>query len=79
MTDTPSSDNCIEAFVHCDNCLSDCPHGKSPRQWASLEVGFTEIGLQVWCKRCEMNVMHIDFEGQQHPASTSRNLRYGEG
>ena len=44
--------------------------GMSPREYASLEVGFTKEGLQIWCKRHEVNVMHIDFQGQRHPAAT---------
>ena len=37
--------------------------GQSPREYAQLEFGFTKPGVQVWCKRHEVNVMHIDFEG----------------
>lgn len=59
----------IRAYCHCRLCLQELPQGTSPREWAQLEVGLTEIGLQVWCKRHEVNVMHIDFEGQQHPAN----------
>src|ERR1700704_4380603 len=33
-----------------------------------LKVGFTKYGLQVWCARPEINICHINFEGQQHPA-----------
>ncbi len=61
--------NEIKAFFHCAHCMPDLPVGMSPQQWASLEVGWTMLGLQVWCKRCDMNVMHIDFEGVRHPAN----------
>jgi hypothetical protein len=44
----------------------------SPKLYARLEVGFTPIGLQIWCARHDVNVVHIDFEGQQHPANVSR-------
>lgn len=60
--------NLIEQYAHCGLCLDERPNNVSPRDWAQLEVGFTDIGLQVWCKRHECNVMHIDFEGQKHPA-----------
>jgi hypothetical protein len=43
----------------------------SPRQWLRIEAGFTKQGVQVWCQRCEANVVHIDFEGAKHPANTS--------
>ena len=67
---------CISTFVHCGLCLRElqapgAPES-SPRDYAQLEVGFTKQGLQVWCKRHECNVMHIDFEGQRHPANTTR-------
>jgi hypothetical protein len=44
----------------------------SPRDWSSIEAGWTALGLQVWCKRHEINILHVDFEGQKHPAKTSR-------
>jgi hypothetical protein len=64
-----SSDLSIQSYMHCRRCIEERPPGVSPREWAELEVGFTEVGLQVWCKRHECNVMHIDFEGQKHPAN----------
>ncbi len=66
--------NEIKSFVHCRQCMSNIPHGESPRSWAALEVGFTELGIQVWCKRCEINVFHMDLEGTKHPARTHREL-----
>lgn len=62
--------NQITAFFHCARCLEELPADTSPRDWAQLEVGFTAKGLQVWCKRHEQNVVHIDFQGQRHPAVT---------
>lgn len=61
-------DNNIQAFMHCSRCLAEMPEGTSPREWAQLEVGFTEVGLQVWCRRHECNVVHIDFDGQKYGA-----------
>jgi hypothetical protein len=61
--------NSIRLFFHCTHCFKDRPRDLSPREWASLEVGWTKLGLQVWCKRCELNVMHVDFEGNKHPAT----------
>ena len=60
--------NSIVMFFHCRRCLEEMPEGTSPREWAQLEVGWTQIGLQVWCRRHEVNIMHVDFEGAQHPA-----------
>ncbi len=67
-----TNENQISAYMHCSECLKSKPDDQSPADWARLEVGWTPIGLQVWCKRHEMNVIHVDFEGQCHPADTSR-------
>lgn len=63
MAAPPPKTNEIVTFFHCKNCIEDRPKGTSPRQWGSLEVGWTPHGFQVWCKRCEMNVTHVDFGG----------------
>jgi hypothetical protein len=68
----PTADNQIVMFFHCGRCLPDCPPGQSPGEWASLEAGWTKIGLQIRCKRCDLNILHIDFEGRKHPANTRR-------
>lgn len=65
-----SADLSIVSYLHCAECLNIRPDGVSAREWARLEVGFTVLGLQVWCKRHEINVVHIDFQGQRHPANT---------
>ncbi len=62
----------IELYLHCGMCLEEIPEGISPQEWASLEVGWTGLGIQVWCKRHECNVVNIDFEGHQHPAEMTR-------
>lgn len=65
----------IAGFIHCHKCLEERNNDAvllmttSPRTYASLEVGFTKLGLQIWCKRHECNVMHIDFQGHKHPAN----------
>jgi len=71
MSELDPRGNNIVAFMHCGKCIEELPKGQSPREWAQLEVGWTKPGLQVWCKRHEANVMHIDFEGTKHPACTS--------
>jgi len=35
------------------------------REYGRLEMGFTERGLQVWCLRHDLNVLHLDFAGEQ--------------
>lgn len=39
------------------------------RDYARLNVGFTPVGLQVWCVRHDCNVLHVDFEGYKHPGN----------
>jgi hypothetical protein len=65
----------IKAFIHCAMCLMDMPAGQSPQGWSRLDVGWTQWGLQVWCRRHECNVCNIDFEGAVHPAETTRTRK----
>lgn len=60
----------IGSYIHCAKCIVELPKDQSPQQYGSLELGWTKLGLQVWCKRHKCNVMHIDFQGQAHPANT---------
>ncbi len=66
--DIPATREIIQ-YLHCKKCFAEKPKGVSPRDWADTEVGFTELGIQLWCKRHEINIVHIDFQGQQHPAN----------
>lgn len=65
---------CITAYIHCGKCIEEWKTergaGESPASYARLSVGFTRQGLQVFCARHEVNVVHIDFEGAKHPADT---------
>jgi hypothetical protein len=61
----------IGLYIHCGKCLKEMPAGTSPKEWNRLQVGWTPMGLQVWCVRHNCNVMHIDLEGQMHPANTT--------
>ena len=71
--------NEIKAYIHCGICLKELPTGIAPTEYKDLEVGWTELGLQVWCRRHNVNVMHIDFEGAKHPANTTRHPIGDEG
>lgn len=61
----------ITQYMHCAKCIKELPKDVSPRDYAQLEVGWTVLGLQVWCRRHNCNVMHVDFQGQKHPADVS--------
>jgi hypothetical protein len=80
MTDKPPFDAALRIgmYVHCRLCGNEVLTGKmrgkvSPADYARFAVGWTQQGLQVWCNRHNVNVLHIDFEGHQHPAITGRN------
>lgn len=77
MKRTISNENQILTFLHCKLCMDELRTGKydgvaSPQTYARYEVGYTKQGLQVWCLRHDVNIIHIDFEGVRHPANTSR-------
>ena len=69
------TDNSISMYIHCGKCLQDFKDdapgtdGKSPSTYSQLEIGWTLLGIQVWCRRHECNVVHVDFEGEKHPAA----------
>jgi len=67
-----SNENQIVSFMHCAKCLAEKPSHLSPREWGANEVGFTAQGIQIWCKRHECNVLHVDFQGVKHPANLTR-------
>ncbi len=67
----------IVGVVACGMCLHEVRSKKdagepvSNKDYARLTVGFTPKGLQVWCNRHEVNVLHVDFEGHKHPINTT--------
>ncbi len=77
MRDIPN-DNQIQMYFHCGLCLAELKEIQrqlshiSPVEYSRLSIGFTPLGIQVWCNRHECNLAHIDFQGKQHPANTSR-------
>jgi len=71
MTGIPNV-NSIVSFLHCELCMKELPEDTSPREYGYYEVGWTELGIQIWCKRHECNVMHMTFEGHKFPANITR-------
>lgn len=55
----------IGAYLHCAKCLEELPEDQSPAEFARLSVGWTRLGLQVWCHRHDLNVINLDFKGQK--------------
>ncbi len=62
---------CIQLYLHCGKCLDELPPDTSPEEYSRTQAGWTEEGIQIWCNRHQCNVMHMDFEGRQHPANTT--------
>lgn len=56
----------IKQYFLCKNCLPKRPDNISPSEWTRLNVGFTARGLEVWCARCNISIINLDFNGQ-HP------------
>lgn len=57
--------NEIEMFFHCKKCLEELPDKTAPRKWVRIEAGWSKRGLQVWCVRHNMNIIHVDLMGQK--------------
>ena len=61
--------NGIEQNIICSKCETEFLLGstdsRSLQDYSRLDIGFTSIGVQVWCRRHDANVVHIDFAGQK--------------
>ena len=72
MSNILSNLNKILLYLHCKQCLEARLKGKILGEgFQRLAVGWTKEGLQVWCTRHDCNILHVDFEGQTHPANTT--------
>ena len=64
--------NGIEQNIICSKCETEFLLGstdsRSLQDYSRLDIGFTSIGVQVWCRRHDANVVHIDFADQKHIA-----------
>jgi hypothetical protein len=56
---TGSSKKQIVRFLHCGKCLEELRPGMSPKRRQRLEVGLTSQGIQVWCARHDVEIVHI--------------------
>ena len=67
----------IIEYVRCDKC--------NTRDTSRLSVGFTLVGLQVWCDTCDISVAHLrlntgEYVIDKYPQGNfnERNLREGQ-
>lgn len=59
------TDSEIHQYIHCAECINELPAGMSPKEYQTLEIGWTEKGLQIWCAWHGKNVLHLDFANQK--------------
>jgi hypothetical protein len=59
------SNSKINLFFHCKQCVAERPDDVTPEQFSRLSVGWTDVGVQVWCFRHDINVVNLDFMGQK--------------
>ena len=68
--------NGIEQNIICSKCETEFLLGstdsRSLQDYSRLDIGFTGIGVQVWCRRHDANVVHIDFADQKPTADFRR-------
>lgn len=53
---------CVKCSAEFENGLSDAA---SLQNYSRLDVGFTKRGLQIFCRRHELNVCHLNFNNQK--------------
>ena len=65
----------IKQFFHCAACEDSLPAGLQIWEWMQLECGPTDYGFQVWCRRHDVNIVHIDFLGNRLPGNIGGRAR----
>ena len=59
----------IKNHIVCNKCIKELSTLSSKdinlRNFVKFEVGFTSLGIQIWCIRHNINVCHIDFDDNQ--------------
>ncbi|MEO1065831.1 MAG: hypothetical protein AAFW47_00490 [Pseudomonadota bacterium] len=72
MSDTSALKYNLTHPIVCAKCSEEVLQGRSGglsmREYAQVDVGFTGIGIQVWCRRHNCNIVHVDFQGNRLPA-----------
>ena len=57
------------SYMHCGLCLTEWKSGEagetSPRDYAQQQGSWTKLGFQLWCSRHDVNILHVDFNGQK--------------
>lgn len=51
----------IVEYFHCGKCMDEIPDGMSLREYGYCEMGFTDFGIEMWCKRHDELVAHFNL------------------
>ena len=62
--------NCIQLYFHCSLCLKQKPSHISPKEYQQIQAGWTKQGIQIWCTRHDINIAHIDLNGNKVTINT---------
>ena len=62
----------IKEPIVCVECSDEFMTGqtdtKSLQDYSKIDVGFSDRGLQIWCQRHQLNICHINFNGEKPEA-----------
>ncbi len=62
----------IQLYCACRNCEKTRPRKMSRCEYSRLDIGMTATGLQVWCRRCELEVGHFTPEALRSQLGDAR-------
>jgi hypothetical protein len=66
----------INQLIYCGDCIETNVYELSHQQ---VKVGFTSIGLKVWCLQHDKEVIHIDFNNAKEKLKLlQRNCSCGD-
>ena len=72
MNQSNRSKDQIKLYQRCQSCQADLdtwtvdPNGDtSPREYGRVEIGYTDDGIQAWCIRHEISIVHIQLKGDE--------------
>ena len=58
----------IKKPIVCVKCSDEFSAGqtdaKSLQDYSRIDVGFTDRGIQMWCQRHQINICHVNFNGE---------------
>ena len=59
----------INSHIVCNECIKELSTLPSSdvnlKNFVKFEVGFTKLGIQIWCIRHNINVCHVNFDNNE--------------